>query len=91
MRDCLKKIGLSGQHLLSLINDVLDMSRIESGEMALRKDVVFLPEVLEGIVTIMQPQFKEKNQQFSIRLQGVVYERFAAAAAGFFEYPLQRL
>lgn len=76
VRDCLKKIGLSGQHLLSLINDVLDMSRIESGEMVLRKDVVFLPEVLEDIVTIMQPQFKEKDQQFSIRLQEVVHEQF---------------
>lgn len=76
VRDCLKKIGLSGQHLLGLINDILDMSKIESGEMALREDVISLPEVLENIVTIMQPQFKEKNQRFSIRLQCVVHEQF---------------
>ena len=75
VRDCLKKIGLSGQHLLSLINDVLDMSKIESGTIVLRQDTVSLPEVLENVLTIMQPQFKEKNQQFSVRLQNVVHEQ----------------
>lgn len=44
--------------------------------MALRDDVVSLPEVLENIVTIMQPQFKEKDQKFSIRLQCVIHELF---------------
>ena len=76
VKDCLKKIGLSGQHLLDLINDVLDMSKIESGKMDLREDFLSLPEVLENIVAIMQPQFKEKNQRFSIRLQCVVHEQF---------------
>lgn len=76
VKDCLKKIGLSGQHLLGLINDVLDMSKIESGEMVLREDSVSLPEVLENLVTIMQPQFREKNQRFSIRLQCVAHEQF---------------
>lgn len=80
VRDCLKKIGLSGQHLLGLINDVLDMSRIENGEMALRSDTVFLPEELENVVTIMQPQFKQKEQAFSIRLQGVMHEQFVGDA-----------
>lgn len=76
VRDCLKKIGLSGQHLLGLINDVLDMSKIESGNLVLREDTVSLPEILESIVTIMQPQFGERSQRFSIRLQGVVHEQF---------------
>lgn len=76
MRDCLKKIGLSGQHLLGLINDVLDMSKIESGNLVLREDTVSLPEILESIVTIMQPQFGERSQRFSIRLQSVVHEQF---------------
>lgn len=80
VRDCLKKIGLSGQHLLSLINDVLDMSKIESGEMVLREDTVSLPEILENIVTIMQPQFREKNQWFSIRLQCVIHEQLISDA-----------
>ena len=75
VQDCLKKIGLSGQHLLGLINDVLDMSKIENGEMVLRSDTVSLPEELENIVTIMQPQFKQKDQKFSIRLKEVVHEQ----------------
>lgn len=80
VRDCLKKIGLSGQHLLGLINDVLDMSKIESGEMVLREDSMSLPEVLENVVAIMQPQFSEKNQHFSIRLRSVVHEQFLSDA-----------
>lgn len=76
VKDCLKKISLSGQHLLGLINDVLDMSKIESGNMVLREDIVSLPEILENIVTIMQPQFHARGQQFSIRLQGVAHEQF---------------
>lgn len=74
VKDCLRKIGLSGQHLLGLINDVLDMSKIESGEMVLREEIISLPEVLQDIVTIMQPQFKEREQKFSIQLEGVVHE-----------------
>lgn len=76
VKDCLRKIGLSGQHLLGLINDVLDMSKIESGEMVLREDSMSLPEVLENVVAIMQPQFSEKEQHFSIRLRSVVHEQF---------------
>ena len=80
VKDCLRKIGLSGQHLLSLINDVLDMSKIESGEMVLREDSMSLPEVLENVVAIMQPQFGEKEQHFSIRLRSVVHEQFLSDA-----------
>lgn len=80
VRDCLKKIGLSGQHLLGLINDVLDMSKIESGKMALRADAVSLPDVLENVVAIMQPQFKERGQHFAIRLHDVVHEQYCTDA-----------
>lgn len=74
VKDCLKKISLSSQHLLSLINDVLDMSKIESGSIALSLESMSLPGLLEDIVTIMQPAFKERNQHFSIRLQHVQHE-----------------
>ena len=80
VRDCLRKIALSGRHLLGLINDVLDMSKIESGKMVLRADPVFLPEVLENTVAIMQPQMKAKAQRFSIRLEDVRHERFISDA-----------
>lgn len=76
VRDCLKKISLSSQHLLGLINDVLDMSRIESGKMTLSNDMLSLPDLLENVVAIMQPGMKAKNQNFSIRLQNVRHEMF---------------
>ena len=47
VQNCLKKIALSSKHLLGLINDVLDMSKIESGKMTLNMDLVYLQEVVE--------------------------------------------
>ena len=80
VRDCLKKINLSSQHLLGLINDVLDMSRIESGKMTLNNDSLSLPALLENIVAIMQPHVKARDQKFSIHLKTVRHERFYADA-----------
>ena len=80
VKNCLKKIALSSQHLLGLINDVLDMSKIESGKMALRSDTVSLPETLENVVAIMQPQFQAKSQAFSIRLHNVTHEQYRSDA-----------
>lgn len=76
IQDCLKKISLSSQHLLGLINDVLDMSKIESGNIALNMEVMSLPDVLENVVAIMQPVFKERKQHFSVHLQKVEHEEF---------------
>lgn len=78
IQDCLKKISSSSQHLLGLINDVLDMSKIESGNIALNLDNISLPAVLEDVVTIMQPVIKNKNQHFSVRLQHVQNEDFSS-------------
>lgn len=74
--DCLRKISLSSQHLLGLINDVLDMSKIESGKMTLAENDISLPEVMENIVAIMQPGVKEKNQQFDVHLRNIRHERY---------------
>ena len=74
MEDCLKKIELSSQHLLSLINDVRDMSKIESGKITPNIGPLLLPELIENVVTIMQPDIKAKKQQFSVRLQNVIHE-----------------
>lgn len=76
MQDCLKKISLSSQHLLGLINDVLDMSKIESGKMTLNSDAMSLPDLLENVVTIVQPSMKAKQQKFDIRLKNVKHEQF---------------
>lgn len=72
--DCLQKIKLSSKHLLGLINDVLDMSKIESGKMNLSMDQLSLREAMKDIVQIMQPQFKTKNQHFDIFIQKIVSE-----------------
>ncbi|MDO5601312.1 MAG: response regulator [Oscillospiraceae bacterium] len=74
VEDCLKKISLSSRHLLGLINDVLDMSRIESGKLTINNDSISLPDILNNVVAIMQPGLKAKKQQFSIRLHGVRHE-----------------
>ena len=74
IQNCLKKIALSGKHLLGLINDVLDMSKIESGKMTLTMDRVSLREVLEGIVGIVQPQVKGKHQSFEVHIDNILSE-----------------
>ena len=72
--DCLKKIALSSKHLLGLINDVLDMSKIESGKMSLNMEQVSLREVLDGITTIVQPQIKIKHQNFNVIVRHIEQE-----------------
>ncbi len=72
--DCLHKIKLSSKHLLGLINDVLDMSKIENGKMSLNEDVLSLRRSMSDIVLIMQPQFKSKKQHFDIFIQNIMCE-----------------
>ncbi len=74
VRNCLKKITLSGKHLLGLINDVLDMSKIESGKMTLTEDCISLREVIEGIVGIVQTQIKAKSQNFNVHIDNISSE-----------------
>ncbi len=74
VQDCLKKISLSSRHLLGLINDVLDMSKIESGKLSLNIDMVSLPETMENIVNIVQPQIKDKKQHFDIFIENIKTE-----------------
>lgn len=74
VQDCLKKITLSGRHLLGLINDVLDMSKIESGRLSLNIEVISLRETMESIVNIVQPQVKSKGQHFDIFIKNIETE-----------------
>lgn len=74
VRDCLKKIGLSSRHLLGLINDVLDMSKIESGKLSLNIDILSLREVMESIVNIVQPQIRERGQHFDVFIRDIQVE-----------------
>lgn len=74
VQNCLRKITLSSKHLLGLINDVLDMSKIESGKLTLTTEQISLKEVVEGIVSIMQPQLKAKRQTFDIHVENILTE-----------------
>ena len=70
----LKKINISGRHLLSLINDVLDMSRIESGVVKLEEVKVHLPDVFQDLRSIIQGNINSKQQELYIDTQNVVHE-----------------
>ena len=74
LTDCLNKITASSRHLLALINDVLDMSKIESGKVTLSEEPFNLSEMTEGIFAIMQPQIKAKNQKLNIRTSNIIHE-----------------
>ncbi len=74
VKDCLDKITLSSKHLLGLINDVLDMSKIESGKMTLNMSQISLRETMDSIVNIVQPQVKSRQQHFDISIQNILTE-----------------
>ena len=74
VQDYLSKISVSGQHLLSLINDVLDMSRIESGKITLEETDVHLPDLIHDLRTIIQANVTAKQLDLFIDTQDVVHE-----------------
>lgn len=75
VRDCLSKITFSSKHLLALINEVLDMSKIESGEMHLTEEAIDLPTLMDELITLNQPAADAKRQEVVTRVEGVVHER----------------
>ena len=75
VQNCLRKITLSSKHLLGLINDVLDMSKIESGKLNLNMELISLKETMESIVNIVQPQIKAKDQVFNISIKNIISEQ----------------
>ena len=75
VREYTRKITASGQHLLSIINDVLDMSKIESGKTSLNVASFSLAELLDEIKIILSPQIKAKNQDLVMHVQGSLPER----------------
>ncbi len=65
--DALNKIEIASSHLLSLINDVLDMSRINSGKMKIAEEEFSLSDLLHDSLTIIRPQMEKKNHTFTFR------------------------
>ena len=74
VRDYLEKISVSGRHLLSLINDVLDMSRIESGKVTIEETEVHLPDVIRDLKTIIQPDIESKKLKLLIDTKNITHE-----------------
>ena len=71
-REYLRKIGSSADHLLSLINDILDMSRIESGRMILKNEEFSFPELLQAVNTMFSGQAADKGLDYHCRINGEV-------------------
>ena len=68
VEDCLEKIGYSSKHLMSLINDVLDMSKIDEGKMTIAHEVFNLENVAESLTSIIYPQAAAKGLKFTMPL-----------------------
>ncbi len=66
--ESLRKISLAGNHLLTLINDILDISKVESGKLKLSPLNFSIVETVENLVNISQPMIKEKNLEFSFHI-----------------------
>lgn len=71
VREYTKKITVSGQHLLGLINDILDISKIESGKAVLSIGEFALKDMISSIDAIIRPAAKGKNQNFEITVTGI--------------------
>ena len=71
-REHLEKIDESARHLLGLINDILDVSRIESGRMILRNEAFSVPRLLEQVNTIISSQCNDKGLSYNCRIIGQV-------------------
>ncbi len=74
VREYTKKITASGQHLLSLINDILDVSKIESGKVVLTVEKFTLNDLVSSIDAIIRPMASAKNQQFHVDVTGIKHE-----------------
>lgn len=76
VKDCLDKISFSSQHLLSLINDILDMSKIERSKISLNRMRIYLPELLKQISAMIIPQSKAAGLQFDVKMIDIIHNYF---------------
>lgn len=74
VQDCLLKIKTASMHLMSLVNDVLDMSRIDSGRLALNEEEFSLADLFHDIAVIVRPQAEQKNQMLQIDIGQILEE-----------------
>ena len=74
VKDCLSKIASSGKHLLSLINEILDVSKIESGRIELSEEPFDLSVMLKDLIDINKPLADAKQQKLILRVKDIVHE-----------------
>lgn len=72
--ECLGKITKSSRHLLGLINEVLDMARIESGRMSLAEEDFSLPELVDNLLTLTKPVIDEHHHQLEVHIEHIEHE-----------------
>ncbi len=75
-RESLEKISASAHHLLSIINDILDMSRIESGRMMIRQEEFYFTQTLEQVNTMISGQCRDKGLNYECRIIGNVNDYY---------------
>lgn len=75
VKECLTKISTSSKQLLGLINDVLDMSRIESGKVSLSEEPLFLPDVIDDFISMVQSDAVDKSLDMEINVSKLFHER----------------
>ena len=75
LMDCLDKIQGSSEHLLSLINDILDMSRIESGKVTINEEANDLTDILRGTADIISEDVTAKQQTLTVNTDGIIHSR----------------
>ena len=71
-KEYLRKIGSSAKHLMNIINDILDMSRIESGRMVVKNEEFSFPKALEQVNTMISGQCRDKGLRYECRIQGEI-------------------
>ena len=75
-REYLEKIGLSAQHLLSIINDILDMSRIESGRMTMKNEEFSFAKLLAQVNTMISDQCRDKGIEYDCNVKGTINDYY---------------
>lgn len=73
--DCLSKITVASKHLLGLLNEVLDMGKIESGKIELHDEEFSLPDLVDDLIAIVKPQIEAKHHEFFVSVRGIEHER----------------